>query len=351
MPRLKRCSILDFFKNVCNKNIYVWGASKRLITQDIYRTPFTHLGPHVYKIVDNNENLWDKHIELPFRGRVPVTSPQNLCNEIQDDDIILIATVKVNEILSQMQNMPRLSTISCYDLGILNDFPDGYFDEKLWENSLSSREQIPPIIHYCWFGPKKIPNIYLKYIESWHKYCPNYQFKFWNESNYDVNKHPYVKWAYENEKWEFVSDYARLDLVYNQGGMYFDTDCEMIRNPDILRRFSAFVGYESTQIVATGLGIGSVKGNRMIEQLLSEYDKVDVKKNKFDMTPCTIIATRCLKDKGLKCDNSFQVLGEGELAVLPTEVLCGIRLYTKEEQITDRTISLHHWCGGWGNVF
>ena len=175
-----------------------------------------------------------------------------------------------------------------------------------------------------------------------------YEIKFWNEENYNINKHPYMKWAYDNKKWEFVSDYARLDLVYSHGGIYFDTDCEMIRNPDVLRRFPAFVGFESTEIVTTGLGVGSEKGNPMIGLLLAEYDKVDITQKDFDMTPCTLRVTYCLKEHGLNCDNTFQVLGNGELAVLPTEFLCGIRLYTKKEQITERTVSLHHWCGGWG---
>lgn len=348
MPLLRKCSFATFLETVRGKNVYVWGASKRLKTQDIYRTPFTHLGPQVYKIVDNDESLWGHFIEIPFRGPVPVISPTKLCEEIRDCDIILIASAKSADIFSQMQSMPNLSAIYCYDLGSLNDSQDSQFDKKFWESSICSSEQIPPIIHYCWFGPKKIPDAYLKFIESWRKYCPSYEIQLWNEDNYDVSKHPYMKWAYDNKKWEFVSDYARLDLVYRQGGIYFDTDCEMIQNPDVLRKFPAFVGYESTQIIATGLGIGSVKGNRMIGLLLAEYDKVNVKQRDFDMTPCTLRVTHCLRQHGLKCDNSFQVLEKGELAVLPTEILCGIRLYTKEKQITERTISLHHWCGGWG---
>ena len=348
MPILRKCSFPTFLETARGKKIYAWGASKRLKTQDIYRTPFSHLGPHIYKIVDNDERFWGQFFEIPCRGMVSIISPHDLCEEIHESDIILIASIRGQEIFSQMQSMAELSGIDCYDLGALNDFQDSRFDEYVWENNIGSCEQIPPVIHYCWFGPKKIPEAYLRYIESWHTYCPSYEIMFWNEENYDVSKHPYMKWAYDNQKWEFVSDYARLDLVYSYGGIYFDTDCELIRSPDILRKFSAFVGYESTQIIATGLGIGGIAGNEMIRLLLSEYDKVDVKQKDFDMTPCTLMATHCLKRQGLKCDNSFQMLGKGELAVLPTEILCGIRLYTKAKQITDRTVSMHHWCGEWG---
>ena len=92
---------------------------------------------------------------------------------------------------------------------------------------------IPKIIHYCWFGKNPKNNLILRCIESWKKFCPNYKFVEWNESNFDVNSNLYTKQAYENKKWAFVSDYVRLYALYNYGGIYLDTDCEILQSLDI----------------------------------------------------------------------------------------------------------------------
>ena len=93
---------------------------------------------------------------------------------------------------------------------------------------------IPKKIHYCWFGENPMPDKDLENIESWKKFCPDYEIIRWDESNYDVNKIPYIKEAYECKKYAFVSDYARLDIIYHEGGIYLDTDVEIIKNIDFL---------------------------------------------------------------------------------------------------------------------
>ena len=93
---------------------------------------------------------------------------------------------------------------------------------------------IPKIIHYCWFGEKEIPGNLKKYMDSWKKYCPDYQIKLWNESNFDVSTHPFIRAAYESEAWAFVSDYARLKIIFDYGGIYLDTDVELIKSLDSL---------------------------------------------------------------------------------------------------------------------
>mgnify|MGYP001644804644 FL=1 len=104
---------------------------------------------------------------------------------------------------------------------------------------------IPKIIHYCWFGGHPLPASALKCIESWRKYCPDYEIKEWNESNYDVNKIPYISQAYEVKKYAFVSDYARFDILYQYGGVYFDTDVEVIKPIDEIIEKGAFFGMET----------------------------------------------------------------------------------------------------------
>ncbi|MBR4241618.1 MAG: hypothetical protein IKR97_05300, partial [Eubacterium sp.] len=103
---------------------------------------------------------------------------------------------------------------------------------------------IPKKIHYCWFGGNPLPDSVLKCIESWKHFCPDYEIIQWNEENYDINKFQYAKEAHDAKKWAFVSDLARLDIVYNEGGIYLDTDVELIRSLDSLLDNKCFLAIE-----------------------------------------------------------------------------------------------------------
>lgn len=131
---------------------------------------------------------------------------------------------------------------------------------------------IPKKIHYCWFGKNPLPNEVKKCIESWKLFCPDYEIIEWNEENYDVFKIDYMAEAYKAEKYAFVSDYARLDIIYNNGGIYLDTDVELIRPLDDLLHHSCYLGMELPGRVATGLGFGAVKGNNFLYENMKYYE-------------------------------------------------------------------------------
>ena len=124
------------------------------------------------------------------------------------------------------------------------------------------------VIHYCWFGGKPLPKLAKKCIKSWKKYLPDYEIKEWNEKNFDINMCPFVKGAYENKKWAFVADYARMYALYNEGGIYFDTDMEIINNVDFLKEKDVFIGYEENKFTLVLLDTafpheGILVGNRL----------------------------------------------------------------------------------------
>ena len=122
--------------------------------------------------------------------------------------------------------------------------------------------KIPKVIHYCWFGGNPKPKLVQKCIHSWKKYCPDYEIIEWNESNFDISSCPlYVRQAYDVKKWAFVSDYARLKIIHTCGGIYLDTDVELIKSLDSLLEYNAFFGFEDGKYVATGLGFGAVSDN------------------------------------------------------------------------------------------
>lgn len=130
---------------------------------------------------------------------------------------------------------------------------------------------IPKVIHYCWFGRGKMPELANKCIESWKKYCPEYEIIEWNEDNFDVNCCPYVKEAYESRRFAFVTDYVRLYAMYTQGGIYMDTDVEVVRNLDEFLGHQGFSGFESETQIPTGIMAGE-KGFPLFKDLLAYYD-------------------------------------------------------------------------------
>jgi len=213
---------------------------------------------------------------------------------------------------------------------------------------------IPKIIHYCWFGRNPLPPLATKCISSWKKYLPDYEIKEWNEDNFDVNAIEYTKEAYAAKKYAFVSDYARFWILYHYGGLYFDTDVEIIRPIDDILEKGAFMGCETnggkdTQIsVAPGLGLGFEKGNSLLKELIDFYSNMHFLKE--DGTPnlsITIVGhtTEYLKTKGLKNTSGIQEV-EG-IFIYPSEYFCPINVVTDKLHVTENTRSIHHYAATW----
>ena len=118
-----------------------------------------------------------------------------------------------------------------------------------------SEVKIPKVIHYCWFGGGQMPAIHQKYIRSWKKYCPDYEIVRWDESNFDIHENCYAEEAYQCGKWAFVSDYARLKIIYDHGGIYLDTDVELLKPLDPLLEYEGFMGFQNDALVSSGLGL------------------------------------------------------------------------------------------------
>ena len=147
---------------------------------------------------------------------------------------------------------------------------------------------IPKKIHYCWFGKNPMPDEFERNIESWKEMCPKYEIIKWDETNYDVSKNLYMKQAYEQKKWGFVSDYARLDIIENEGGIYLDTDVKVIKPLDDLLKCKSFMGFIDNNMVALGLGFGAVKHNLLIKELRDYYNEKRFLRDDgtLDMRPC-----------------------------------------------------------------
>lgn len=206
---------------------------------------------------------------------------------------------------------------------------------------------IPKIIHYCWFGGAELPEDVQKCIESWKMYCPDYKIIRWDETNFDYNKYRYTKEAYEHKKWAFVSDVARLDIVYHYGGIYLDTDVELVKSLDALLDEPAFMGFERGRKVATGLGFGAEKGNSVIKANLEAYENMLVllEDGKLNMPSCPRVTTACLEELGLFREDRYQKLEN--VVVYPSEYFCPMLLEDGSAETTENTVSIHHYFATW----
>lgn len=217
---------------------------------------------------------------------------------------------------------------------------------------------IPKIIHYCWFGRESLPELAQKCIASWKKYLPDYEIKEWNEDNFDVNIIPYTAEAYKAKKYAFVSDYARFWILYQYGGIYFDTDVEVIRPMDDIIERGNFMGFEtdpkpqlkedaSEASVNPGLGMGVVPGLGIIKKMLDYYEE-----RHFEFVPGGIgqltivhIATEVLLKSGLKLQQGIQQVDN--IWIYPAEYFCPINLKTDRIHVKPNTRTIHHYAGTW----
>ena len=208
---------------------------------------------------------------------------------------------------------------------------------------------IPKIIHYCWFGRGEMPELALKCIDSWHKYMPDYTYKLWNEDNFDIQCIPYVKEAYEARKFAFVTDYVRLYALYTEGGIYMDTDVEVLKSYDDLLSLGGFIGFEGSKRLPIGTGtIACESGSLWAKEQLAAYDGIHFVKEDgtLDTMPNTARISQLMKEGGFVQNGEKQVYKD--MNVFPVEYFCP-RQTTGEVLITDKTYCDHHFMSTWNS--
>lgn len=206
---------------------------------------------------------------------------------------------------------------------------------------------IPKTIHYCWFGKQPLPELAIKCIDSWKKYLPDYEIVEWNEDNFDVNEIPYTEQAYSKGKFAFVSDYARYKILLEHGGLYFDTDVEIIKPIDDIISLGPFLAIESPGNVATGLGMGSIKYSPLIKNFLDEYSGVDFILDNGKLNQRTIVdyTSIVLRKNGLTNEDKLQRI-EG-FNIYPKAYFNPMDYTTKEIVLKKETRCIHHYAGSW----
>lgn len=205
---------------------------------------------------------------------------------------------------------------------------------------------IPKKIHYCWFGRGEKSRLMKKCIESWKKFCPEYEIIEWNEDNFDVNYNSYTKYCYDKKKWAFLSDYVRLLIVNEYGGIYLDTDVEMIKNINHLLDYDAFFGFENEKYVASGLGFGAIAGHWALKEMMQQYDKIQLNEQAMrDWPACPELNTEALLIHGLQLNGQRQIING--VCIFEKEILNPYDDPTGCLKITEDTVSIHWYSKSW----
>lgn len=205
---------------------------------------------------------------------------------------------------------------------------------------------IPKIIHYCWFGGKPLPSDVLKCIKTWKKYCPDYEIKRWDESNFNVKAHPFMKAAYEAKAWAFVSDYARLKVIYDNGGIYLDTDVELIKNLDFLLKNPCYIGIQQNELLCTtGLGFGAEKSSPIVKKMMDCYDTITFYEQEKSTFACPWLNDRVIRSYGAISNEKITYLEA--VTIYPPSFFDPLSTGNTPNLLCNDTVSIHHYAATW----
>ncbi len=200
---------------------------------------------------------------------------------------------------------------------------------------------IPKVINYIWFGGGKHSNLQKKCIKSWKKFCPDFEIVRWDESNFDISACPlYVKKMYELKKWAFVSDYARLKILYDNGGLYFDTDTEVIKNVSHLLNNEAFMSFEHDSMLNSAV-VGCCPKNKILQKLLEKYESLSC----IDTTVTGRYITDVFLQYGLQLNGKEQQVDNWK--IYPFNYFYPVKVINNNTYYTEDTCIVHWFEGTW----
>lgn len=212
--------------------------------------------------------------------------------------------------------------------------------------NVKDKYMIPKVIHYVWLGDKPKPKKIEKCIASWKKYCPDYKIIEWNEQNFDISSHPFLKEAYDAGNYAFASDIIRLIVLLEQGGVYVDADVEFVKNIDPLLQDDCFIGFETDDYVNSGQIFGSVPDNQIVKEHLAQYDDLSFKNcEDIHSIACPVVFTELLKQYGLVCNGTEQNICN--VHIYPIEYFNPFEVRTGKMKKTENSYSIHWSAHSW----
>lgn len=195
-----------------------------------------------------------------------------------------------------------------------------------------------------------MPKELKKYIKTWRKYCPDYTIKKWDESNFNIDCHPFIKTAYEKKAWAFVSDLARLIIIYKEGGIYLDTDVEILKNLDFLLENRFFIGIQQAgsgtkEYCTTGLGFGAEANNEIVKEMIAQYDGLMYTDDRKQEFICPKLNSFVMEKHGYRPSKQIQYLNGA--TIYPSEYFDPFCIGDSVDLLTKNTVSIHHYSATW----
>lgn len=337
---IRNCSHNELFDRVGDRRLICFGAgvSGRLMCES---HPKEKMLDRISVFVDNDRDKHGGHMTI-FDTEVPIVGPKWLENsENVKNSVILVTSRFWDQIFEQLDKIVSLSSVECYSDILLKINPTRSGEEDIFGRW--GEELIPRKIHYCWFGGGALPDSVKRCMDSWEKFCPDFEIIRWDESNYNINKNRFTSECV-GRHWSALASYARLDILYTYGGIYFDTDVEIVRDIIPLLRNRTFFGFEvGRSYVNTGHGAGSVPGVKVFRENMEEYEKrsfLDENGKWADYIPSPILTTEVLKHHGLIMNGEMQEFD-------------GITVYPNDyfdpalQMPSARTYSIHRYSSLW----
>lgn len=341
------CCDFDILANCIinsNKRIVMFGAG--VIGSVSAPEILSNLGVWQYVdcYIDNDSTKWGNLLEIKER-LLEIKSPEYL-QHCDEKTVIIINISRFAEVITQLNQIPTTEHMSCYLMPMLliHNYCNGKSSGK---PEMSAEAYIPKKIHYMWLGGKQIPDNLKICMESWRRYCPDYEIIEWNEHNYDMGKNIYIEQAYKAGAYGFVPDYARLDILYNEGGIYLDTDVELKKGLDEMLYQKAFCGVEKWQVLNFGGCSGAQKGNSMIKTFLDSRENICFlnEDGSLNKNTCGYYDTKTALQAGYRISGTTQCIGGMNIYAYdyfhPYDYMTGML------NETDNTRSIHHFNGGW----
>lgn len=343
--RFENVSYEEFIAQRKNRKIIQFGASS---AWHYYLKVFSDISTEVLDktefIVDNDEAKQGRQFEINHR-KFWVKSIKAL-REVEEYIILITVSLAYQRsICEQLASLGLSENIVCYSLPLMtysvqkadNTCVDEYF-------AVHKKQVNSPKIHSFWFSGEEKPELYKKCLDSWHQFCPDFEIIEWSSKNYDVTKNQYMREAFENRKWAFVSDYARLDVIYEHGGIYLDMDVELVASPAKLLCADSFFCRQEDGLVELGSGFGALAGDPFVREMLETYTnrKLILDDGSIDMTPQPEWLGHIMEKHGFfRCHDS-RIIGNS-LVLSNDYIMCIVGSGSMEQA----KLGIHWHNGGW----
>jgi len=335
----------QFINSIKGRKIIIFGATSAWkYFESLYPNIKEEIVSNVYAVVDNDQSKQNTLFDMGTK-KISIFSP-NILKGL--DNIVILIMVSLayhEEICNQLINLNLNDETECYSLFLMTSYHDEIDNsdvEKYFKDK--NEKKIPAKIHCFWFSGDEKPDLYKRCLESWYIHCSNFEIIEWNANNYDVTKNRYMLEAFERKKWAFVSDYARLDVLKKEGGVYMDMDVELIASLEPYLYANGFFLRQEDGMLELGSGFGVQSNDSLIIKMLEKYHqrRLVMPNGEIDITPQPEFLSKVLRENGITRNHNSQIVGDK--IILSNDF---ISCYTGKNSVSNARIGIHWHNGGW----